>query len=84
VPQHYSLRTGNLADGMGEKDLPRAHLGGKPNINKEGDTEGEGETDLKDQVADALLNDGYADGEDARGMLQGTTFSSAGVLSGGG
>ena len=63
VPQTWSLRTGNLVDGTNEQDL-------LSQSKKGGDAVGAVTADLTKQ---ALLTDGYADGEDARGMLRGVT-----------
>jgi Ciliary basal body-associated, B9 protein len=69
--QGWDLRTGNLSDGIGEKDIAAIKAIRKPS---EGGADGVAGTDNL-SGADVLALDGYADGIYARGMLYGTTHT---------
>jgi hypothetical protein len=67
LPYGWNLRTGNLIDGIGEQDLVNKAMGGDGIIDDANEAE-------HAMAARNLLDlDGYADGEDARGMLRGVT-----------
>ena len=68
--QGWDLRTGNLSDGVGERDIAAIKATVKP--------AGGGATGTETEIpsgADVLALDGYADGIYARGMLYGTTHT---------
>jgi Ciliary basal body-associated, B9 protein len=69
--QGWDLRTGNLSDGIGEKDIAAIKAIRK---SSEGGTDGVFGTEHL-SGADVLALDGYADGIYARGMLYGTTHT---------
>ena len=68
--QGWDLRTGNLSDGIGEKDIAAVKVVKKPSGGADG---GVGTEAISG--ADVLALDGYADGIYARGMLYGTTHT---------
>lgn len=69
--QGWDVRTGNLSDGIGEKDILAIKAVKKPT---EGGADGASGTETL-SGADVLALDGYADGIYARGMLYGTTHT---------
>jgi len=79
MPQGWDLRTGNLTDGMAEKDVAeaisvvvsaRSRDGGGGGASSGSEVELEGQ-----EVTPDLALDGFADGLDAQGMLYGTTHT---------
>ena len=76
VPEGWKVRTGNLTDGISEADF-RAAAGGnnKKDVRKRRKREGREENaagTVTNAILDALAMDGFADGTDAEGMLNGT------------
>ena len=81
VRARHDLRTGNLSDGMAEKDVAEAISVVVSARSRDGGGGGGGassgsEVELEGQeVVPDLALDGYADGLDAQGMLYGTTHT---------
>ena len=67
VPQGWNLRTGNLVDGIGEQDLINKAMG------DDGVIDNSKEAAHAAAARNLLDTDGYADGDDAEGMLRGIT-----------
>ena len=76
VPEGWKVRTGNLTDGISEADF-RAAAGGnnKKDVRNRRKKEGRGENaagTVTNAILDAFAMDGFADGTDVEGMLNGT------------
>ena len=67
VPNGWNMRKGNLVDGLNEQDLINKAVGG------DGIIDNQTEADHANAARNLLDVDGYADGDNAEGMLRGVT-----------